>query len=304
MNGFINVLKPPGMTSHDIVGFIRYNLHMKQVGHAGTLDPGAAGVLPVAAGKSTRLIEYLSDAGKSYRAEVLLGIATDSGDDTGKVVEELKDFSMPTADEINAVLEQFNGEITQVPPAHSAIKINGQRACDLLRKGIEVEIPSRQITIYRINLLNISDNRASGGKASFTIDVDCSKGTYIRSLCADIGAKLGIPATMSFLVRTRAGDFCLEDAWTLEEIKAELERVKESGEEPAFVKNAHEYLSHIPSYQLNPAREKAFCNGLSSNDYRYGGEEGILRVYSGEKFLGIGKYEANNKNIVPMKVIS
>ena len=301
INGFINVLKPPGMTSHDIVGFIRYNLHMKQVGHAGTLDPGAAGVLPVAVGKATRLIEYLSDAGKSYRAEILLGYETDSGDDTGKVLNKDLDFIMPDKETVLKALEEFKGEITQVPPAHSAIKINGQRACDLLRRGIEVEIPSRQVVIHKLELLGIKDDRNSGGTANILIDADCSKGTYIRSLCADIGAKLGIPATMSFLVRTRVGDFPLEKAYSIEEIKAEIEKTE--NEEYSFVNKAEDYLSHVRRYQLNPARQKAFCNGLSSNDYKFEGSEQALLVYSNDVFLGVGRYDSKNKSIVPVKIL-
>lgn len=301
INGFINVLKPPGMTSHDIVGFIRYNLHMKQVGHAGTLDPGAAGVLPVAVGKATRLIEYLSDAGKSYRAEILLGYETDSGDDTGKVLNKDLDFIMPDKETVLKALEEFKGEITQVPPAHSAIKINGHRACDLLRRGIEVEIPSRQVVIHKLELLGIKDDRNSGGTANILIDADCSKGTYIRSLCADIGAKLGIPATMSFLVRTRVGDFPLEKAYSIEEIKAEIEKTE--NEEYSFVNKAEDYLSHVRRYQLNPARQKAFCNGLSSNDYKFEGSEQALLVYSNDVFLGVGRYDSKNKSIVPVKIL-
>ena len=301
INGFINVLKPPGMTSHDIVGFIRYNLHMKQVGHAGTLDPGAAGVLPVAVGKATRLIEYLSDAGKSYRAEILLGYETDSGDDTGKVLNKDLDFIMPDKETVLKALEEFKGEITQVPPAHSAIKINGHRACDLLRRGIEVEIPSRQVVIHKLELLGIKDDRNCGGTANILIDADCSKGTYIRSLCADIGAKLGIPATMSFLVRTRVGDFSLEKAYSIEEIKAEIEKTE--NEEYSFVNKAEDYLSHVRRYQLNPARQKAFCNGLSSNDYKFEGSEQALLVYSNDVFLGVGRYDSKNKSIVPVKIL-
>ena len=301
INGFINVLKPPGMTSHDIVGFIRYNLHMKQVGHAGTLDPGAAGMLPVAVGTATRLIEYMSDAGKSYRAEILPGYETDSCDDTGKVLNKDLDFIMPDKETVLKALEEFKGEITQVPPAHSAIKINGHRACDLLRRGIEVEIPSRQVVIHKLELLGIKDDRNCGGTANILIDADCSKGTYIRSLCADIGAKLGIPATMSFLVRTRVGDFPLEKAYSIEEIKAEIEKTE--NEEYSFVNKAEDYLSHVRRYQLNPARQKAFCNGLSSNDYKFEGSEQALLVYSNDVFLGVGRYDSKNKSIVPVKIL-
>lgn len=306
LNGFINVLKPPGMTSHDVVGFIRYNLHMKQVGHAGTLDPGAAGVLPVAVGKATRLIEYLSDAGKAYRAEVLLGCATDSGDDTGKILEEMPEFTMPTEKQLEEVFSAFTGEITQVPPAHSAIKINGQRACDLIRKGIEVEIPSRQVVINKIQLLNSwneeSKENCTHKKAGFLIDVDCSKGTYIRTLCADLGGALNIPATMGFLLRTRVGDFRLENAYTLEEIKAIIDN-SANETDMIFVQPAEKMLSNIPRYQINPARQKAFCNGLSSNDYKYDGSEGVLLVYSNDTFLGVGRYEVKSKSIIPVKIL-
>ena len=135
--GFLNVLKPPGMSSHDIVGFVRHQLGIKKVGHAGTLDPGAAGVLPVAVGRATRLIEYLEHADKSYRAELVLGIATDSGDTSGTVLEQLdvSSFAMPSRETVEAALEKFRGEITQVPPAHSAIKIGGRRAYELVREG-------------------------------------------------------------------------------------------------------------------------------------------------------------------------
>ena len=211
--GFLNILKPPGMSSHDVISVARRVLGIKKIGHAGTLDPGAAGVLPVAVGRAARLVEYLSDADKSYRAELTLGMATDSGDDMGQVIERCADFALPTAEQLETVLQSFVGEIVQVPPAYSAIKINGQRACDLARQNIAVEIPERRIRIHRIELLAQREN-------VLLLDVDCSKGTYIRTLCADIGTKLGIPATMSFLVRTRVGDFSLADACTLEELAA------------------------------------------------------------------------------------
>ncbi|MCI6870036.1 MAG: tRNA pseudouridine(55) synthase TruB [Selenomonadales bacterium] len=297
MEGFLNILKPPGMTSHDVVGFVRHLFHEKQVGHAGTLDPGAAGVLPVAVGKAARLIEYLSDAGKSYRAELVLGASTDSGDDTGSLAEEKRDFSMPSKDEFLKTLDGFTGEITQVPPAHSAIKINGQKCCDLVRRGIQIDIPSRQVAIYALKLLVLSDGRDRGERAKALIDVDCSKGTYIRTLCADIGSSLGIPSTMGFLLRTRAGDFRLEDSVTIEEL-AEL------GEKALLP--ADSCISHIPAYHIIPQRVKAFCNGLSTNDYNFeddGRESLLLRVYGEGRFLGIGHYDRKSQSIMPDKVI-
>ena len=213
--GFLNVLKPPGMSSHDIVGFVRHQLGIKKVGHAGTLDPGAAGVLPVAVGRATRLIEYLEHADKSYRAELVLGIATDSGDTSGTVLEQLdvSSFSMPSRETVEAALEKFRGEITQVPPAHSAIKIGGRRAYELVREGKTVEIPERHITIHALDLVSYDAE-----KRRLLLDVTCSRGTYIRTLCIDIGRALGLPAVMTFLVRTRVGDFSLAEAMTLEEL--------------------------------------------------------------------------------------
>ena len=286
IGGFLNILKPPGMSSHDVIGFVRRVLHVKRVGHAGTLDPAAAGVLPIAVGQSARLIEYLELADKTYRAEVKLGFATDSGDDTGEIIESMTDFAMPTADQIRAVLEKFTGRITQVPPAHSAIKINGHRACDLIREGKSVEIPSRTVTIHRLELLA---QRAD----TILIDTDCSKGTYIRSLCTDIGAALGIPATMAFLVRRRVGDFQLADALTLEEFQ-------EKG--ASALLDPSQFLSHLERYDLNPLREKAFGNGLSTGVRQHVPTSDTLKVYANDRFIGIGRFDRSKREVVPVKV--
>ena len=173
-DGFINFLKPPGMTSHDAVGYVRRIMNVKRVGHAGTLDPGAAGVLPVAVGRAARLIEYLDEVSKSYRAELLFGIETDSGDDLGEVVER-SDAPMPDDEAIQKAVLSQTGTIDQIPPVYSAVKINGRRACDLARRHLSVEIPSRQVTIYRLDVLAKRDR-------GLLLDIDCSKGTYIRSI--------------------------------------------------------------------------------------------------------------------------
>lgn len=286
LGGFLNLLKPPGMTSHDVIGFVRRVLHIKRVGHAGTLDPAAAGVLPVAVGQSARLIEYLELADKTYCAEVKFGMATDSGDDTGNVMESLPDFTMPSAKAIESALAKFRGIITQVPPAHSAIKINGRRACDLLREGKHIDMPSRKVEIRRLELL---ERRSD----TIFIEADCSKGTYIRSLCADIGAELGIPATMAFLVRRRVGDFQLQDALTLEEFAEQQEKA---------LLAPSECLSHLERYDLNPLREKAFCNGLRTGERSRIPKNNILKVYANGKFLGIGRFDHLQQEIVPVKV--
>lgn len=286
MSGFLNILKPPGMSSHDVVGFVRRVLHEKRVGHAGTLDPAAAGVLPIAVGQAARLIEYLEITDKTYRAELKLGVATDSGDDTGKVISR-QNFVMPKAEDIEQALQKFRGRIRQIPPAHSAIKINGRKACDIIRDGQEVDIPEREVFIHRLELKTCR-------KDSFLIDVDCSKGTYIRSLCVDIGEALAIPATMSFLVRSRVGEFRIEEALTLEELEAK-------GEDALLAPEP--FLHHLSRYNLREDRAKAFLNGLSTTDRYYQGTDGPLRIYAGEKFLGIGGYDTTKQEIRPHKVM-
>ena len=287
LSGFLNILKPPGMSSHDVVGYVRRVLHTKKVGHAGTLDPAAAGVLPVAVGTATRLIEYLEITDKTYRAEIKLGLATDSGDDTGKVLTSQTDWPEFDLSTLETVMQQFTGKIRQTPPAHSAIKINGQKACDLLRAGKAVEIPAREVTIYRLDLLAHSHD-------SLLIDCDCSKGTYIRSLCQDIGEALGVPATMAFLLRRRVGDFTAETALTLEELTA-------AGAQALLP--AAEYLSAMQRFDLNPKREKAFCNGLSSTVKNFAAQTASLRVYADGHFIGIGRYDKDKEELLPVKVI-
>ena len=287
VSGFLNILKPPGMSSHDVVGYVRRVLHTKKVGHAGTLDPAATGVLPVAVGTATRLIEYLEITDKTYRAEIKLGIATDSGDDTGKILTSQLDWSDFDMSTLEQVLQKFTGKIQQTPPAHSAIKINGQKACDLLRAGKEVDVPSREVTIYRMDLLAHSHDM-------LLIDCDCSKGTYIRSLCQDIGEALGVPATMAFLLRRRVGDFTAEAALTLEELA-------EAGANALLP--ADKYLSSMQRFDLNPKREKAFCNGLSSTVKNFTAQTESLRVYADGHFIGVGRYDKEREELLPVKVI-
>ena len=287
VSGFLNILKPPGMSSHDVVGYVRRVLHTKKVGHAGTLDPAAAGVLPVAVGTATRLIEYLEITDKTYRAEIKLGIATDSGDDTGKILTSQLDWSDFDKSTLERVLQKFTGKIRQTPPAHSAIKINGQKACDLLRAGKDVEVPSREVTIYRLELLAHSHDM-------LLIDCDCSKGTYIRSLCQDIGEALGVPATMAFLLRRRVGDFTAENALTLEELAEAREQA---------LLPVDKYLSSMQRFDLNPKREKAFCNGLSSTVKNFTAQTESLRVYADGHFIGVGRYDKEREELLPVKVL-
>lgn len=213
MNGIINVYKERGFTSHDVVAKLRGILHMKKIGHTGTLDPEAAGVLPVCVGQATKVCSLLTDTDKTYVAAVKLGLTTDTQDMTGKILT--RNPVRTTEADIRNVLSGFVGEIWQIPPMYSAIKVNGKKLYELARQGKEVERKPRQITIHELRLQKIEL-----AEQQFTIEVTCSKGTYIRTLCQDIGEKLGCGAAMKSLVRTRSGRFALENALTLEEIEA------------------------------------------------------------------------------------
>jgi tRNA pseudouridine55 synthase len=212
MDGMICINKPQGMTSFDVVAVMRRLLNEKRVGHAGTLDPMATGVLPIFIGRATKVIDLLPIKFKRYTATFRLGIKTDTGDITGKILAQNNVKS--NLSEVESALEHFKGEIEQIPPMYSALKHNGIRLYDLARQGIEVERSSRKISIYEINLVdsNESDNE-------YTIDVLCSKGTYIRSLCEDIGSNLGCGATMTSLCRTMSSGYTLEDSISIEQAK-------------------------------------------------------------------------------------
>ena len=211
-DGVININKPRGITSHDAVYKLRRITGLKKIGHTGTLDPMASGVLPILTGKGTKLSDYFIDNNKRYEATVELGVSTDSYDMEGRVV---KTSDKRVSDvEINAAVSSFVGELEQIPPMYSAIKIGGKKLYQLARKGIEVERSARKITIFNIDVLNID------GKL-LTVDISCSKGTYIRSLCNDIGELLGTGARLTALVRSAAGCFKLEDSVELADLTAE-----------------------------------------------------------------------------------
>ncbi len=211
MDGVLNVCKPLGPTSHDVVNQVRRIFGQKRVGHAGTLDPMAEGVLVVCLGRATRIVQYLVGARKEYRASMTLGRSTDTQDSTGKVTAEA-DASGVTQEALYGATRSFVGDIEQIPPMVSAVKYQGRRLYELARRGEQVERQPRQVTIHELELLSF----APGGNAEARISVICSSGTYIRTLCADIGAKLGCGAHMSSLVRTRVGRFDIETSVSLD----------------------------------------------------------------------------------------
>ena len=271
-NGFININKAAGMTSHDVVNRVRRIFNTKKVGHAGTLDPFATGVLPVAVGRAAKFLEYLSDCDKAYRAEIFFGVETSTGDTTGEIIQK-KECQPNALNEVDKVLSSFIGTIRQTPPKYSAIKINGRKAYELARKNVDFELPSREVTIYSLNVVSMTED-------TVTIDVDCSKGTYIRSLAVDIGKQLGIPATLKNLQRTRAGTFQIDNAVTLETLQEVTE---------AALINVDICLEHLPRFDLPIRRLKAFCTGLTTRVDENFVEGDLFRVYVDEDFIGVGK---------------
>jgi tRNA pseudouridine55 synthase len=215
MNGILVVNKAPGMTSNQVVGRVRRLLGIQKIGHTGTLDPDVSGVLPLCIGKATRVAEYMLEQSKAYRGEVTFGLSTTTQDASGEPVEEAEQVSL-TEQDVRTAFASFVGTILQRPPAYSAIKIDGKRAYDIARSGEEVEIPPREVTIYRLEIEEMELDRP---RPKVRFRVECSKGTYVRTLCHDLGVKLGVPAHMSHLVRVQSGPFTLDQALTLEQVE-------------------------------------------------------------------------------------
>lgn len=215
IHGVLPVWKPRGMTSHDVVGRIRRLASQKRVGHTGTLDPEVEGVLPICLGQATRLVEYIQDMPKRYVGSMLLGISTDTEDQTGNVVED-RPLTIPlTREQIDHVFTDFLGEIQQIPPMYSAVKYQGKRLYDLARSGQIIERKPRTVTIYEFSCTDFQDGRYPSVK----FEVLCSKGTYVRTLCVDVGRVWNVPAHMTSLTRTQSGCFHLEDCYTFEELE-------------------------------------------------------------------------------------
>lgn len=237
MEGILPLWKEKGMTSHDCVFKLRKILGMKRIGHTGTLDPSVEGVLPICLGQATKVAEYVTDAGKEYIATVSIGASTETEDADGAVVESDHTFKRVTREELLTVLQRLTGEITQIPPMYSAVKVNGKRLYEYARKGIEVDRPSRKVHIYEIELLDDADF-FEGEELQFSIRIACGKGTYIRTLSVQIGEQLGYPAHMKNLVRTASGNFVQQDCMTLAEV---VER-KENGQLNNFIRPLEDAL--------------------------------------------------------------
>ncbi|MFT2140483.1 tRNA pseudouridine(55) synthase TruB [Staphylococcus sp. GDY8P145P] len=225
LDGILAIHKEVGMTSHDVVFKLRKILKTKKVGHTGTLDPEVSGVLPICVGKATRVSDYVMESGKSYRAEVTIGVSTTTEDQTGEIVEQKRvDQNLWGKDEMIATLKQLEGDIEQIPPMYSAVKVNGKKLYEYARQNIEVERPVRRVHINSIDL--ISDIIYENDICKFEIEVECGKGTYIRTLATQIGALLNYPAHMSHLIRLKSGGFTLNQAIKLDDLREIVEQDK------------------------------------------------------------------------------
>ena len=286
MNGILNILKPTDMTSFDVVGYLRSVLKIKKIGHTGTLDPGAVGVLPVCVGKATKAIEFMIDKDKVYRAELTLGVSTDTQDATGNIISESA-VNVSNID-IEDAVRSFVGKYSQVPPMYSALKVNGKKLYELARSGIEIERKPREVHIYYINILNIKGNKV-------IFDVGCSKGTYIRTLCSDIGDKLGCGGHMSFLVRTKVGIFDIDTALTLEEVS---ELSKSNALESRLISIGEVFINYKKTVISDREKTRLINGGaLELKDMSYEEFENIQIYGENGDFLALGEVKAYNNTL-------
>jgi len=287
INGIINVYKEEGFTSFDVVAKLRGITHIRKIGHTGTLDPDAVGVLPVCIGNATKLCDLLTDKTKEYVAELKLGITTDTLDISGKVLSS-REVNV-TREEFRKAILGFKGNIQQIPPMYSALKVDGKKLCDLARKGIEIERKPREVEISEIEILDIS-------KETATIRVQCSKGTYIRTLCNDIGERLGCGAVMTKLVRTRSGNFLAEEAYRLDEIE-KLAKENRLGEILLCVDKIFE---EYPRVVVSDEIQRRVLNG---NEIEIEQDSPKIRVYlEDETFVAIYERVDAKRHYKPYKM--
>ena len=294
LNGIINIYKEKGFTSHDVVAKMRGICKQKKIGHTGTLDPDATGVLPVCLGSGTKLCDMMTDKDKEYVAELLLGIETDTQDISGQVLARRE----VNAEEaiVREVILGFQGEYLQIPPMYSALKVNGKKLYELARAGKEVERQARAVTIHEIEIIEMH-------LPVVKIRVACSKGTYIRTLCADIGEKLGCGGVMQSLLRTKVGIFHADNAVTL----TELEKLRDEGRLEEVLYPVESAFEECPSLHVQPQYQKLLDNGNAF----YGNQtlektiypEGKwVKVYGDGRFFGVYAYEKETRRYKPVKM--
>lgn len=294
-HGIMNVYKEKGFTSHDVVAKLRGICKQKKIGHTGTLDPDAVGVLPVCLGSATKLCDMLTDKRKEYIAVFKLGLVTDTQDISGKVLEE-KAVEV-SAEQVREEILSFQGLYEQIPPMYSALKVNGKKLYELAREGKEVERKSRPVTVFEIEILEEN-------MPEFTIRVACSKGTYIRTLCHDIGQKLGCGAVMTSLKRTKSGSFEIEEAYSLSEIQAKADE----GRLNELVIPVERMFESLPLVTAGENADKALANGNQLKREEFSAKEELVneeqvRLYSHEgKFHGVYRYDAGRRLLCPVQL--
>ena len=299
INGVINVYKEPGFTSHDVVAKLRGILKQKKIGHMGTLDPNAVGVLPVCLGKATKLCDILSEKDKTYNATLLLGLDTDTQDTSGEVISKADTDSIMelSEDKVFETIKSYIGDYDQIPPMFSAIKINGQKLYNLARKGEEIERPPRHCKIIDITITKIDLPRVS-------FHVTCSKGTYVRTLCYDIGKDLGVGACMEKLTRTRVERFDIKDSISL----SQIEEIRDQGVLEQYITPVDEILNMYSKCMVSEEAEKLLYNGnifTSRNTLlKMNHQDGqTVRVYTHDgKFIGLYMYIAEKQIYKPIKI--
>lgn len=292
MDGLINIYKEKGFTSHDVVAKMRGILHTKKIGHTGTLDPDATGVLPVCVGKGTRACSLLENHDKTYRAVLLLGIETDTQDTSGTVLAE-KPVEV-TEEAVRSVAARFQGKLLQIPPMYSALKVNGKKLYEYAREGKIIEREARPIEVYELTVESVELPRV-------TITVHCSKGTYIRTICHDIGQALGCGGCMESLVRTQAGFFRLEDAVTL----SELEKLRDEDRLDTCLVTLEQIFSDLPKACTNPEADKLLHNGnrMKRRMLQTKATAEKLRLYDSQgQFAGIYEYDSEKHDYRPLKM--
>jgi len=285
-NGIICVNKPAGFTSFDVVAKLRGILKMKRLGHSGTLDPMATGVLPVFAGSAAKAISIIPVGDKKYTAGFRLGLTTDTQDITGKIISE-SEFDV-SPEQVKSAAEKLTGEIKQIPPMFSAVSVGGKRLYELARQGIEIEREARDITVYSIDILSF-DEKTGQGKLS----IFCSKGTYVRTIIHDMGVILGCGAVMTSLVRTSSNGFSIEDCYTLEQ----LEALRDEEKLESAVIPVERLFSSLPSIILDKRKTALYKNGVKLRFDQLDGisEEKFYKVYGDDGFIGTAKADFEEK---------
>ncbi|TXK81934.1 tRNA pseudouridine(55) synthase TruB [Paenibacillus sp. N3.4] len=299
LEGILPVWKPEGFTSHDVVAKVRGILGIKRIGHTGTLDPQVTGVLPLCIGRATRMVEYIQELPKQYEAVLRIGLSTDTEDMTGKVLEEVDQVVLDEK-RVMDVLLSFVGEIEQVPPMFSAVKVDGKRLYELAREGKEVERKSRKVTIHDMEIMHL-DLEQQHPEIQFR--VTCSKGTYIRTLCVDIGKALGYPAVMKSLIRTSTGSLRQEQCLSFDQIK----HYNSQGSLQEHMIPMDQAIAHIPSITLNEMESVHVVQGkriaMSADRIHADSSQTIFRAYApDDRFLGLFEWKSASQILVPAKV--